>query len=66
MSFKLLNDLNTAKLLTDMHVLSDWHFIKQYATFTMPIMHCLQNMLECTKHIAIDYFPKTSSAENGL
>ena len=63
---KALNDLNTAKLLTELHVLSDWHSIKHDATYTASIKLYLQSMLECTKHVGIDYLPKTNNVENGL
>ena len=66
MDHKVLNDLSTAKLLTEMHVLSEWHFIKHDAAYTVSIKHYLQSMSECTKHMDIDYCPKTNIVENGL
>ena len=34
---KALNDLNTTKLLTETHFLSDWHSIEHDATYTISI-----------------------------
>jgi hypothetical protein len=57
MASKVLNDLSTAKLLIDVQVLSVCHFIIREATYTISIMHYLQSMFECTKHIGNDYCP---------
>ena len=56
---KALNVLNIAKLLRKMHSVSDWHSITHDATYTVSIKLYLQSMLKCTKHISIDYCPKT-------
>ena len=63
---KALYDLNTAKILTEMHVLSYWNFIKHDATYAISIKLYLQSMLEYNKHIGIAYCPKTNSVENCL
>ena len=41
MASKVLKTLSTAKLLIEMQVLSDWHFIKRETTHTISKRHCL-------------------------
>jgi hypothetical protein len=40
MASKTLKELNTAKLLIETHIVSDWHFIKHKKLHTIFIRHC--------------------------
>ena len=56
-SSKVLKAFNTANLLTEMQMLSDWHIVKHETAHAIFIRHFLYAVFEYTKHMSINARP---------